>query len=188
VAKRVMRRSLSQLRRHVRAGGLVVGLEPSCTAALRSDVPGLLEEDQDAHRLADQTVTFAQLLRDHTPGWEPPHVDHDAVVQVHCHQHAELGFDAEMEVMERAGIRAEHLDSGCCGLAGNFGYEPGHLDVSVACAERVMLPRIREADDETLVLADGFSCRTQIDQLDSGGRQGRHLAQVLAEAYGVEDP
>jgi Fe-S oxidoreductase len=109
-------------------------------------------------------------------------------VQVHCHQHAELGFDAEMEVMERAGIRAEHLDSGCCGLAGNFGYEPGHLEVSVACAERVMLPRIRAVDSETLVLADGFSCRTQIDQLDSGGRQGRHLAQVLAEAYGVEAP
>jgi FAD/FMN-containing dehydrogenase/Fe-S oxidoreductase len=188
VARRVMRRTLAQLRRHVRAGGLVVGLEPSCTAALRSDVPGLLEEDRDAHRLADQTVTFAQLLRDHTPGWEPPDVDRDAVVQVHCHQHAELGFGAEMEVMERAGIRAERLDSGCCGLAGNFGYEPGHLEVSVACAERAMLPRIRATDGETLVLADGFSCRTQIDQLDSGGRQGQHLAQVLAEAYGVEGP
>jgi FAD/FMN-containing dehydrogenase/Fe-S oxidoreductase len=188
VAKRVMRRTVAQLRQHLRAGGLVVGVEPSCTAALRSDVPGLLGEDQDAQRLAEQTVTFAQLLADHTPGWEPPDVDRDAVVQVHCHQHAELGFDAETDLMERAGIRAEHLDSGCCGLAGNFGYEPGHLDVSVACAERVMLPRIRETDDEMLVLADGFSCRTQIDQLDSGGRHGRHLAQVLADAYGAGTP
>jgi FAD/FMN-containing dehydrogenase/Fe-S oxidoreductase len=183
VAKRVMRRTLRAVREHVRAGGLVVGLEPSCTAALRTDLPDLLGDDQDARRLAEQTVTFAELLRDHTPGWEPPQVDRDAVVQVHCHQHAVLGYDADQEVMERAGVRAERLDSGCCGLAGNFGYEPGHLEVSEACAERVMLPRIRETDADTVVLADGFSCRTQIHQLDSGGREASHLAEVLAAAY-----
>ncbi len=111
-AKKVMRRTLRLLRDHVRSGGLVVGLEPSCTAALRSDIPDLLPDDQDAQRLSKQTVTFAELLRDHTPGWEPPQVDRDAVVQVHCHQHAVLGYDADLEVMERAGVRAERMDSG----------------------------------------------------------------------------
>jgi hypothetical protein len=116
-----------------------------------------------------------------------------ALAQVHCHQHAVLGRDADRELLRRAGIDAERLDSGCCGLAGNFGFESGHLDVSEACAERILLPRLREADAGTAVLADGFSCRTQIHEFDSGGHEAVHLAELLAcglpgadgSAYGV---
>jgi hypothetical protein len=93
-----------------------------------------------------------------------------------------MGWDADAELLKSMGVDAEHLDSGCCGLAGNFGFEPGHREVSEACAEQVLLPRIREAEQQTLVLADGFSCRTQIDELDSGGRRALHLAEVLAAA------
>jgi hypothetical protein len=83
--------------------------------------------------------------------------------------------------MDKAGLDAEVLDSGCCGLAGNFGFEDGHYDISMACAERVLLPRLREAPEDAVVIADGFSCRTQIQQ---GGvaREGLHLAEVLAGA------
>src|SRR5699024_6644490 len=106
----------------------------------------------------------------------------DALAQVHCHQHAITGWDADARLLAAAGVDAEHLESGCCGLAGNFGFVNGHGDVSVACAERVLLPRVRDAAQRTVVLADGFSCRTQIHELDSGGRDAVHLAELLAAA------
>jgi Fe-S oxidoreductase len=99
---------------------------------------------------------------------------------VHCHQHAVLKWDADQELLDRAGADVERLESGCCGLAGNFGFTAGHGEVSEACAEQVLLPRLRAADAGTVVLADGFSCRTQIHQLDSGGHEGHHLAELLA--------
>ena len=106
-----------------------------------------------------------------------------ALVQVHCHQHAELGTEADHAVMAALGIEAEVLDSGCCGLAGNFGFEQGHYAVSMACAERVLLPAVRAADPDVAVLADGFSCRTQLRQ--AGTREPVHLAQLAARALGV---
>ena len=181
VAKRALRRTARQLSGHLRGGGLVVGLEPSCTAVFRSDAPELLSGDEDIARLASQTVTLAELLTEHTPGWQPPDLSdraQRALVQVHCHQHAVLGWQADAKLLDSCGVRAERLDSGCCGLAGNFGYEPGHLEVSEACAERVLLPAVRGADPSTAVLADGFSCRTQIEQL-AGGRRAIHLAELL---------
>ncbi|MFF9281805.1 FAD-binding and (Fe-S)-binding domain-containing protein [Streptomyces griseosporeus] len=195
-AKRVLQRTVRRLADHVRAGGLVVGLEPSCTAVFRADAGELFPGDRDVRRLAAQTVTLAELLTEHSPGYEPPRVPERsarALAQVHCHQHAVMGWDADRELLRRAGVDAEHLESGCCGLAGNFGFERGHLDVSRDCAERVLLPRLRAADEETVVLADGFSCRTQIHELDSGGHEAVHLAELLAlglpdapgTAYGV---
>jgi Fe-S oxidoreductase len=185
-AKRMLRRTIDALAPHVRAGGLVVGLEPSCTAVFRADAPELFPTDQDVHRLRDHTVTLAELLVQHTDGWEPPKVAPDgqvkAIAQVHCHQHAVMKWDDDQELLRRAGVDAEHLDSGCCGLAGNFGFTAGHREVSEACAEQVLLPRVREADDTTVVLADGFSCRTQIHDLDSNGREAVHLAELLAAA------
>src|SRR5699024_5480675 len=181
-----LRRTARQLAAHVRSGGYVLGLEPSCTAVFRSDAPDLLAGDQDILRLRDQTLTLAELLMDHTPGWSPPRLDDqrtvDALAQVHCHQHAITGWDADARLLEAAGVNAEHLESGCCGLAGNFGFVKGHGDVSVACAERVLLPRVREASQQTVILADGFSCRTQIHELDSVERDAVHLAEVLAAA------
>jgi Fe-S oxidoreductase len=170
------------LSEHVNAGGLVVGLEPSCTAVFRADAAELFHDDQDVQRLKTATVTLAELLRNHTPGWQPPRLDRDAVIQVHCHQHAVMGNQADLALMRDMGMRPEQLDSGCCGLAGNFGFQPGHLDVSEACGERVLLPRVRESDVDTVVMADGFSCRTQLHELDSGGRDGAHLAEVLLAA------
>ena len=183
VARKVLGRTLRQLAPHVRAGGLVLGLEPSCTSVFRSDLHELFPDDQDAHRLKDHTVTLAELLTEHTDHWEPPRAPYDvkALAQVHCHQHAVLGWDADRDLLGRSGVEVERLDSGCCGLAGNFGFTAGHGDVSRALAEQTLLPRLREAADDTVVLADGFSCRTQIHDLDSGGREGVHLAELLAD-------
>ena len=186
MAKRVLRRTLHTLAPHVRSGGLVVGLEPSCTAVFRSDAPDLLPQDSDVVRLRDQTVTLAELLHEHTPGWQPPRIDPQSTVpalaQVHCHQHAVLGWEAESAVLAAAGVDLDTIDGGCCGLAGNFGFEPGHEEISRAIAEQALLPRLAETGPETLVLADGFSCRTQIHELDRVGHRPRHLAEVLADA------
>ncbi|MFI1727977.1 FAD-binding and (Fe-S)-binding domain-containing protein [Streptomyces acidicola] len=191
-AQRILTRTVRHLAEHVRGGGLVVGLEPSCTAVFRSDAGELFPGDLDVRRLRRQTVTLAELLTEHSPHYEPPPVPDRsarALAQVHCHQHAVLGWDADRELLRRAGVDAEHLESGCCGLAGNFGFERGHLEVSEACAERVLLPRLREAAAETVVLADGFSCRTQIHELDSGGHEAVHLAELLASALpDTDDP
>ncbi len=182
-AKRVLRRTVDDLAEHVRDGGWVVGLEPSCTAVFRSDAPDLFGDDRDVLRLRDKTVTLAELLHEHTPGWEPPRADGThAITQVHCHQHAIMGWDADSALLQRTGVDAEHLDSGCCGLAGNFGFTAGHGEVSEACAEQVLLPAVREADPGTVVLADGFSCRTQIHELSGSGREAVHLAELLRAA------
>jgi Fe-S oxidoreductase len=162
---------------------LVVVLEPSCAAALRTDLPELLHDDERAARLASRVVTFAEALERLAPDWRPPRVNRPAVGQTHCHQHAVLGETYERRLREAAGLTGE-LAGGCCGLAGNFGFEKGHFEVSRACAEEQLLPAVRAAADGTVVLADGFSCRTQLGQL--AGVRGRHLAEVLAE--GLEGP
>ncbi|GAA5161088.1 FAD-binding and (Fe-S)-binding domain-containing protein [Pseudonocardia eucalypti] len=186
-AKKVLRRTVAALAPHLRAGGLVVGLEPSCAAVFRSDAPELFPEHQDVRRLASQTHTLAELLADHSPGYRPPDLSRSGrtttttLAQVHCHQHAVLGFDPDQRLLAEAGVQVEPLESGCCGLAGNFGFEPGHERISEDCAERALLPRLRQADPSTTtVLADGFSCRTQIHQLDHTGHQPVHLAELLA--------
>jgi FAD/FMN-containing dehydrogenase/Fe-S oxidoreductase len=179
VARRVLSRTVDLLRDDIRAGVPVVGLEPSCAAVFRSDGPELLDGNEDMRRLSRQTRTLAELLAERAPHWQPPHLDVNAIVQTHCHQHAVLGSDADDALMRRAGIDAERLASGCCGLAGNFGFEAGHYDVSRAAGERVLLPRVRAAKLSTVVLADGFSCRTQIEQGDTG-RIAVHLAELLA--------
>ena len=177
-ARAVMRRTLDVMAPALDAGLPVVGLEPSCTAALRTDLPELLgDDDPRAARLADSVTTFAQALEDYAPDWQPPKVDRPVVGQTHCHQHAVLGDAADRRLRERAGLTGE-LSGGCCGLAGNFGFEAGHYDVSVACAEDQLLPSVRNADENAEVLADGFSCRTQLDQL--ANQPARHLAEILA--------
>ncbi len=181
-ARRVLARTIGILRDHVRSGGLVLGLEPSCTAVFRSDARELFPNDPDVDRLRQQTVTLAELLLDHTPGWEAPSIDRKLVVQTHCHHHAVMHFEHDRELLRQTGADVDVLDSGCCGLAGNFGFEQGHYDVSEACAERVLLPAVRGAGDGDVILADGFSCRTQIEQGASGGRAAVHLAELLRAA------
>ncbi|MGV9620511.1 FAD-binding and (Fe-S)-binding domain-containing protein [Streptomyces tendae] len=177
-ARAVMRRTLDLMAPVLETSAPVVVLEPSCAAALRTDLPELLHDDPRAARLSARVLTFAEALERHAPDWAPPEVNLPAVGQTHCHQHAVLGDAADRRLRESAGLTGE-LSGGCCGLAGNFGFEAGHYEVSVACAEDQLLPAVREAPDGAVVLADGFSCRTQLEQL--AGVRGRHLAEVLAE-------
>ncbi|MFJ4816365.1 FAD-binding and (Fe-S)-binding domain-containing protein [Streptomyces sp. NPDC088801] len=178
-ARAVMRRTLDLMEPVLETDAPVVVLEPSCAAALRTDVPELLHDDPRAARLAAKVLTFAETLERHAPGWTPPRVARPVAGQTHCHQHAVLGDAADRRLREAARLTGE-LSGGCCGLAGNFGFEKGHYEVSAACAEEQLLPSVRDAPDGAVVLADGFSCRTQLQQL--AGVRGRHLAEVLAEA------
>ncbi len=178
-AKGQLRRTARALHDHLVGGGLVIGLEPSCTAVFRSDAAELLPEDRDIARLQEQTVTLAEVLDEHTPGWRPPDLrGRRAMAQVHCHQHAILGWERDEALLERAGVEVEALESGCCGLAGNFGFAGGHGEISRAIAEQVLLPRVRERGPGVDVLADGFSCRTQVDEY--AGIRPLHLAEMLA--------
>ncbi|HWF30483.1 MAG TPA: FAD-linked oxidase C-terminal domain-containing protein [Mycobacterium sp.] len=186
IAKRVLRRTLTALRPALRTSTPVVVLEPSCAAVFRSDLPELLFGDEDAHRLAKQTYTLGELLARKAPDWEPPQIGAHAVVQQHCHQHAILGYSDDKQLLVDAGVETDVLDAGCCGLAGNFGFENGHYDVSVACAEDKLMPAMRDADPDALVLADGFSCRTQIRELATD-RKPMHLAQVIAAALSARE-
>jgi FAD/FMN-containing dehydrogenase/Fe-S oxidoreductase len=184
-ARRVLRRSLRAIEPWLVEGVPVVGLEPSCTAALRSDAGELLPDEPLAALLPERVRTFAELLAEHVDELRGAATGpaQRALVQVHCHQHAELGTDADRAAMAALGVEAEVLDSGCCGLAGNFGFEDGHYDVSMACAERVLLPAVRAAEPDVEVLADGFSCRTQLRQ--AGTREPVHLATLAARALGL---
>ncbi|KIZ13607.1 FAD-binding and (Fe-S)-binding domain-containing protein [Streptomyces natalensis] len=189
-ARAVMRRTVDVLAPLLRDGHPLVVLEPSCAAALRTDLPELLSGDPRAATLASSVLTFAEALVTLAPDWQPPRIDRPVTGQTHCHQHAVLGDAADRRLRERAGLTGQ-LQGGCCGLAGNFGFERGHYDVSVACAEDQLLPAVRESGPEVEILADGFSCRTQLEQLGQegrlgplGGRRGRHMAEVLAAALG----
>ncbi len=178
-ARARLRGTLDVLSPYVDAGLPVVGLEPSCTAALRGDLPELLADDERAARVSGSVRTLAELLVDRRrDGWTPPDLTGlDVLAQPHCHQHAEMGYRADLDLLTGAGATVRAL-AGCCGLAGNFGMEAGHYEVSVAVAEHALLPALRDARPGTVLLADGFSCRTQADDL--AGVRGRHLAEVLA--------
>jgi FAD/FMN-containing dehydrogenase/Fe-S oxidoreductase len=154
----------------------VVGLEPSCTAFLRHDALELTS-DPSVQRLSSRVRTFAEQI---APAIGPLGSAR-AVMQPHCHQYADLGLDADRSVLQTAGVDTTVLDAGCCGLAGNFGFEAGHYDVSVAVAEHALLPAVRATSDP--ILADGFSCRTQLRQLTD--REPIHLATLLARLQGA---
>jgi FAD/FMN-containing dehydrogenase/Fe-S oxidoreductase len=177
-ARRQLRRTLRELEEALHADIPVVGLEPSCVAVLRGDIADLLPADPRAGKLSGAIKTLAELLRG-TDGWSPPDLSGvSGVAQPHCHHRAVLGWEADATLLAQAGATIKAV-GGCCGLAGNFGVERGHYDVSVAVAETALLPAVRECGPDATVLADGFSCRTQLDQL--AGVRGRHLAEVLAE-------
>ncbi|WP_459645615.1 FAD-binding and (Fe-S)-binding domain-containing protein [Kineococcus sp. NUM-3379] len=179
-AKRQLRASLDALGDDLDVP--VVGLEPSCTALLREDAAELLPGDGRARALHGRVRTVAELIAERRPDWQPPRLDTAAVVQPHCHQHAVMGFGADRALLAKAGVEAEVL-SGCCGLAGNFGAEAGHFEVSEKVAEHKLLPALRAHEDAPFI-ADGFSCRTQAEHLGgrTGARYGRHLVELLAEA------
>jgi FAD/FMN-containing dehydrogenase/Fe-S oxidoreductase len=162
------------------AGGIpIVGMEPSCTGVLRADAAELLGSGT-AKSVAERTRTLAELLSDR--GWEPPSLEgYPVVAQPHCHHHSVMGWGPDAALLEKAGAHVQRL-GGCCGLAGNFGVEKGHYEVSVAVAEQQLLPAVRAAGPSTTILADGYSCRTQLADLTD--RRGKHLAQFLADRLG----
>jgi len=179
-AKLFWRRMLSQLQPQLRAGVPVVGLEPSCVAAFRDELPNLMPKDLDAKRLAGLVLTLAEFLEEHAADWDVPQLRRRAIVHGHCHQEAVMGMSAEQKLYERMGLDFEILDSGCCGLAGSFGFERGHHEISVEIGEQRLLPAVREAGESTLIVSDGFSCKTQIEQLSE--RRALHTAQLLEMA------
>jgi FAD/FMN-containing dehydrogenase/Fe-S oxidoreductase len=177
-ARRILARSVAALAPAVADGVPVVGLEPSCTAVFRGDATELLDDDRAAP-VAAGMHTLAELLTRHRPQWTPPDLSGTTVVaQPHCHQHAVMGWEADRALLERAGATVRAV-GGCCGLAGNFGVERGHYEVSAAVAGSALLPAVRAAPDAA-VLADGFSCRTQL--ADLAARRGVHLAEFLVRS------
>ena len=181
-ARARLRTAVAVLAPYAERGLTIVGLEPSCTAALRGDLADLLDGDPRARRVAGATRTLAETLLGPAAGrrdlsWLDGRLAGQRVIaQPHCHHHAVMGYHADLAVLRAAGAEAEVL-AGCCGLAGNFGMERGHYEVSVAVAERALLPALRTAPAATVLLADGFSCRTQAGQL--AGWPARHLAELL---------
>lgn len=174
-ARRILGRTVEALTPFASAGVPIVGLEPSCTAVLRSDAAELVGTEK-AERMGEATSTLAELLT--ARGWEPPSLNGETIIaQPHCHHHSVMGWSPDAALLSSAGAELARL-GGCCGLAGNFGVEKGHYEVSVAVAEQQLLPAVRGADQAATILADGYSCRTQLEDLSD--RHGIHLAQLFA--------
>jgi Fe-S oxidoreductase len=187
-AKKRLLRLLDTLGPYAAQGIPIVGLEPSCTAVLRSDLVELLPNDSRATQVARAARTLAELLAgraDGQGGWRVPDLTGvELIVQPHCHHHSVMGFGTDQELLTKAGATIKVL-AGCCGLAGNFGMEKGHYEMSVAVAENSLLPALRAKSPNTVVLADGFSCRTQIDHL--AGSPSVTLAELLAAQRAARD-
>jgi FAD/FMN-containing dehydrogenase/Fe-S oxidoreductase len=182
-ARRILGKAVAALDDAAGRGVPIVGMEPSCTAVLRSDAVELVG-GADAARVAEATRTLAELLT--ARGWQPPSLAGQQVIaQPHCHHHAVMGWDPDAQLLSAAGAELSRV-GGCCGLAGNFGVEKGHYDVSVAVAEQQLLPAVRAAASTATILADGYSCRTQLDDLTE--RRGVHLAQLLADRLPASAP
>ena len=176
-ARRQLRASLDLLHPHVVAGTPIVGLEPSCLAVWRSDAPELLDDPRVAE-VAAGVFTLAELLQ-RTEDWQAPDLSGvELVAQPHCHHASVIGWQADAALLKASGASVTTV-GGCCGLAGNFGVEKGHYDVSVKVAEHDLLPAV-EAHPDAIVLADGFSCRTQLAEL--AGREAITLAELLAQS------
>ena len=175
-AKKLLREILE----HVDTDVPIVGLEPSCVSVFRDELPHLFPKDERAQKLARNVLTLSEFLAREKV--ELPQLPRRAIVQAHCHHKSVMRFDAEELLLRKMGVELTHPDSGCCGMAGAFGFEAKHYDLSMKLGERVILPMVREADAETLIIADGFSCREQIEQ--GTGRKTLHFAEVVRLAYG----
>ncbi|MBB4662385.1 FAD-binding and (Fe-S)-binding domain-containing protein [Conexibacter arvalis] len=175
--ERYLRRTLAVLREEVRAGTPVVGIEPSCLAVFAEELPKLLPHDDDAARLRDCAVHFDEFVeRERLP---LPRLRGRALLWGHCHHKATGGMVPSLAALRRMGLEASEIRGGCCGLAGSWGFEDGKHDISLRCGEQALLPAVRDADPDTLIVADGFSCKTQIEQAGTG-RRALHLGELIA--------
>ena len=180
-AKSLLRQTMETLEPELDAGTPVVGLEPACISAFHEELPLLFPNDPRAHRLAQQSELFDAFVDRHWPRFTSALTERQprkALVQIHCHHHASLDPDAERRVLEKLQIKIAMQPTGCCGMAGGFGFESKKYALSQQIAEQALLPALRSAEPDAVLVADGFSCREQIRQL--GGRTAWHLAEVLA--------
>jgi len=176
-ARRYLLRTLDLLRPYLEAKMPLVVLEPSCASVFRDEATTLLAEDARARRLQANTFLLSEFLVRHAPHFVPAKRDEAFLVQGHCHHRALMKMTDETTLLAKTGAEVRLLDSGCCGMAGPFGFEKDKFPVSQALAERVLLPAVRGADSDTVIVADGFSCREQIAQ--NTARRAVHLAEVL---------
>lgn len=191
MAKPYLTRILATLGPEIDAGTPLVVLEPSCCSVFRDELNGLMPDVPRAHKLMEQTFTLAEFLEKKADGYQPPTLKRKAIVQGHCHHKAIMRLKEEESLMDKLGLDYEVLESGCCGMAGSFGYEKDKYDVSMKAGERVLLPEVRKAGLSTFIVADGFSCKEQIEQQTN--RQALHLAEVISIAmrdgsYGPDGP
>ncbi len=180
-AKALLRRILNTLREPIRNGVPIVGLEPSCMTVFREELTNLLYGDEDANRLGGQSFILSEFLEQKVKDYRPPTLRRKALVHGHCHHKSILHFESEVDLLKKAGVDCNVPDSGCCGMAGSFGYEADHYKVGLDCGERVLLPAVRSAPDDELIITDGFSCREMIRQ--ETDRRALHFAQVLQMAH-----
>ena len=183
-AERYLRRVLQQLREPIRAGIPVVGMEPSCLAVFKDELAQILPHDDDAARLAANAYHFGEFFRafDIPPPRFADGQAAQAVLWGHCHHRATGGVDSEQQVLEQMGVSTDSVVGGCCGLAGSWGFEGGKWQISLDCGEQAFLPAARSASADAVVVANGFSCQTQLQQAPGVKRQAMHLAQVMALA------
>jgi FAD/FMN-containing dehydrogenase/Fe-S oxidoreductase len=179
-AERLLKKILSVLRDPIAAGIPVVVLEPSCLAVFRDELVNLLPDNEDAKRLSAQTFLLSEFLEKKVDKYKLPKLQGKALVHGHCHQKALMGMASDESVLSKMGLDFETVDSGCCGMAGSFGFEKEHYDVSLSIGELVLLPAVRKTTADTLIVSNGFSCREQIAQ--NTGRQPLHLAEVIQMA------
>ena len=180
-ARSYLRTILDELAPQLSSGTPIVGLEPSCLSVLRDEAHSWFPTDHDALRLKHQAMTLGEFLEKHASDLDlKKFKGRLAIVQAHCHHKSVLGFDSEKKLIERMGLKLSEPEQGCCGMAGSFGFERSHYDISMKIGERALLPAIRSADPDAFLIADGFSCRTQIEQ--GTGRSPLHIAQVVRMA------
>jgi FAD/FMN-containing dehydrogenase/Fe-S oxidoreductase len=179
-AKGLLQQILETLREPIRAGIPIVGLEPSCMTVFRDELVNLFPNDEDAKRLYKQSFILGEFLHRQAKTYNPPRLQRKALVHGHCHHKSQLHFEQEVDLLKKAGLDCSVPDSGCCGMAGSFGYESDHYDVGLACGERVLLPAVRHAAADELIVTDGFSCREMI--LQETDRRAMHFAQVIQMA------
>ena len=178
-AKTTLRETIDVLRPELDEGLAIVGLEPSCVSVFRDELMNLFPNDPYAQRLSRAAMTLSEFLASEKV--ELPVLKKKAIVQSHCHHKAIMRFETEEAVLRRLGLDLVHPDSGCCGMAGAFGFESRHYELSMNIGNRVLLPMVREASADTLIIANGFSCREQIEQ--ATGRKTVHFAEVVRMAY-----
>jgi len=181
-AKRYLRGLLERLAPAIDAGVPLVILEPSCASVFRDELRNLFPTDARAERLRRQTFLLSEFLQRQCPEYEPPRIDAPVLLHGHCHHKAVMKMADEEALLRRTGATLTVPDAGCCGMAGPFGFEAEKYEVSRAIGERVLLPAVRHATQDTLIVSNGFSCRERIGQ--GTGRKAQHLAEVLARSIG----